>query len=108
MEELVKIVIYVPVEDADAVRQVLGEEGAGHIGNYDFCSFSQRGIGRFRPGEGTNPHIGTHDKIEDVEEERIETVCPKRIVKEVIRKVKEVHPYEEMAYDVYPLVNIDV
>lgn len=106
MEELVKIVIYVPVDHADAVRQALGDAGAGHIGNYDFCSFSQRGIGRFRPMEKAEPFIGTHGVIEEVEEERIETVCPKMIAREVIEKVTRVHPYEEMAYDVYPLMNI--
>ena len=56
-KDLVKIVIYVPVSHAGAVRRTLGECGAGHIGNYDYCSFSQKGTGRFRPGEGTNPHI---------------------------------------------------
>lgn len=106
-EELVKIVIYVPVSHGDAVRGILGEYGAGHIGNYDYCSFSQRGVGRFRPGEGTNPHVGTIGDIETVEEERIETICPRRIVRMMIEKVKSVHPYEEMAFDVYPLLNLD-
>ena len=105
MEEIVKIVIYVPVDHADAVRQALGEAGAGHIGNYDFCSFSQRGSGRFRPMAKADPFIGTHGTIEEVEEERIETVCPRKIALEVIRAVRKVHPYEEMAFDVYPLLN---
>lgn len=103
--ELVKIVIYVPVDHAEAVRKALGEAGAGHIGNYDFCSFSQRGTGRFRPGEGTDPFIGTTGTIEAVEEERIETVCSRTIVDKVIDAVRKVHPYEEMAYDIYPLLN---
>ena len=107
MEKLVKVVIYVPVTHGDDIRGALGEAGAGHIGNYDFCSFSQKGIGRFRPGEGANPHVGTVGDIEAVEEERIETVCPLRIVREIIAKVREVHPYEEMAYDVYPLLGIE-
>jgi len=105
MDELVKIVIYVPVSHADAVRQVLGETGAGHIGNYDFCSFSQKGIGRFRPGKGTDPFIGVQGRVEFVEEERIETICPKSEARDVIEKVRKVHPYEEMAFDVYPLLN---
>jgi hypothetical protein len=107
MEELVKIVIYVPIDYADAVRRTLGEGGVGHIGNYDHCSFSQRGVGRFRPKEGSDPFIGTKGEIESVEEERIETVCPRRIVKDIISRVKEVHPYEEMAYDIYPLLCIE-
>lgn len=105
--ELVKIVIYVPANHADAVRGALGESGAGAIGNYDLCSFSQRGVGRFRPGEGTNPYLGSRGEIEFVEEERIETVCPRRLASRVIEHVRRVHPYEEMAYDIYPLLGPD-
>ncbi|MCK4614073.1 MAG: hypothetical protein KAU14_04650 [Thermoplasmata archaeon] len=104
--ELVKIVIYVPMSHADVIRKALGEAGAGHIGNYDFCSFSVFGTGRFRPGKGTSPYSGREGELEAVEEERIETICPKGLVREVIKAVRKVHPYEEMAYDVYPLVNI--
>ena len=106
MEEMVKIVIYVPVTHAEEIRRVLGEAGAGHIGNYDLCSFSQRGTGRFRPMEGSDPFIGSQGKVESVEEERIETVCPKRLAVDVIEKVKAVHPYEEVAYDVYPWLDL--
>lgn len=105
MEEMVKLVIYVPITHAEVVREALGEAGAGHIGNYDHCSFSQRGTGRFRPGEGTDPFIGELGKVEAVDEERIETVCPMRKAREVLKAVRKVHPYEEMAYDVYPLLN---
>ena len=105
MEELVKIAIYAPVDHADEVRRVLGEKGAGKIGNYDFCSFSVRGIGRFRPGKGSDPFSGEQGKIGCLEEERIETVCPRKIARDVIEAVRNVHPYDEMAFDVYPLVN---
>lgn len=105
MEELVKIVVYVPVEYADAVREVLGKGGAGHIGNYDYCSFSVKGTGRFRPGRGAHPFIGEEGMIEAVEEERIETICPRKIAPKLIEEVKKIHPYEEMAFDVYPLLN---
>ena len=105
MEELVKIAIYVPVEHADEIRRVLGETGAGRIGNYDFCSFSVRGIGRFRPGQGSHPFHGAKGAFEQVEEERIEAICPRRIAERVIEAVRAVHPYDEMAFDVYPLVN---
>ena len=104
---MVKIVIYVPVTHADVVREALGEGGAGHFGVYDFCSFSQRGTGRFRPMEGSDPYIGSQGKVESVEEERIETVCPRSIALEVVERVRAVHPYEEMAYDVYPLLDLD-
>ena len=99
----VKLVIFVPLSHSDVVRQALGEAGAGKIGNYDLCSFSSRGTGRFRGNEKTNPAIGNVGKYEAVEEERIEVVVPREILKEVIEKVKVVHSYEEVAFDVYPL-----
>ncbi len=101
----VKIVIFVPIFHADAVRQALGEVGAGKIGNYDFCSFSSRGTGRFRGNEKTNPTIGESGKHEAVEEERIEVIVPREILKNVIEKVKAIHPYEEVAFDIYPIEN---
>lgn len=104
--EQVKIVIYTPLSHADTVRKALGEAGAGRIGNYDYCSFSSRGIGRFLPTEGANPAIGAVGQLEAVEEERIEVICPKDIAKDVIEKVRAVHPYEEMAYDVYQLLEL--
>lgn len=102
----IKFVVFVPLTHADAVRQALGEAGAGKIGNYDFCSFSSRGTGRFRGNEKTNPTIGKAGNYEAVEEERIEAILPREILKEVIEKVKSVHPYEEVAFDIYPLENI--
>lgn len=102
----VKFVVFVPLSHADVVRQALGEAGAGNIGNYDFCSFSSRGIGRFRGNEKANPAIGEAGKYETVEEERIEAVVPRKILKQVIEKVKSVHPYEEIAFDVYPLEDL--
>ncbi len=99
----VKLVVFVPLSHADAVRQALGEAGAGKIGNYGFCSFSSHGTGRFRGNEQTNPAIGEVGKYEAVEEERIESIVPREILKEVIEKVKTVHPYEEVAFDIYPL-----
>jgi hypothetical protein len=101
----VKLVVFTPISHADIVRQTLGEAGAGKIGNYDFCSFSSRGIGRFRGGEKSNPMIGKAGKYESVEEERIEVMVPREILEEVIKRVKLVHPYEEVAYDIYPIEN---
>jgi hypothetical protein len=99
----VKLVIFVPTTHADSVRQELGKAGAGKIGNYDFCSFSSPGIGRFRGDSFSNPSIGTSGTYESVEEERIEVVVPRTILKDVISKVKSVHPYEEVPYDIYAL-----
>ena len=102
----VKLIVSVPLSHADAVRQALGKAGAGKIGNYDFCSFSSRGMGRFRGNEKSNPSIGEAGEYEAVEEERIEVVVPREILKNVVAKMKEAHPYEEVAFDVYPLEDI--
>ena len=75
-------------------------------GNYSFCSFSSRGVGRFRPEQGANPAIGTVGKLEAVEEERIETICDRAILQDVIAAINKVHPYEEVALDVYPLEDL--
>jgi hypothetical protein len=101
--KFVKIVVYVPETDADKVREALGKAGAGSIGNYSYCSFSSKGIGRFLPGQGANPHIGTVGALETVLEERIETICQREKVKSVIAAMKAAHPYEEVAFDIYAL-----
>lgn len=101
-----KLVVFVPLSHADEVRRVLGESGAGKIGNYDSCSFSSRGTGRFRGNENSNPAIGMVGKFESVEEERIEVVVPRSIVRQVIIEINKVHPYEEVALDIYPLEDL--
>lgn len=103
----VKVVVYVPATHADAIRQALADAGAGHIGNYDSCSFSMKGIGRFRAGEGARPFIGEVGNIEEVEEERIETICKSSTIEEVLKAARAAHPYEEPAIDVYPLLNLN-
>jgi hypothetical protein len=104
--ETVKIVVFVPESHADAVRKAVGDAGAGKIGNYSHCSFSSKGQGRFLPLPGTNPTIGQVGKPETVEEERIEFVCERSLLKKVIEAMKKTHPYEEVAFDVYPLENL--
>lgn len=102
--EKVKLVVYVPESHADMVRQAMGEAGAGVIGNYTHNSFSVKGVGRFKPILGANPFIGKVGKFEEVTEERIETVCYKKDLQKIIGAIKKVHPYEEVALDVYPLL----
>ena len=102
----VKIVVTVPETHADAVREAMGRAGAGQSGHYSFCSFSSKGIGRFKPEPGANPAIGEVGRLESVEEERIEVICGRDILTEVIAAVKKAHPYEEVALDVYPLEDI--
>ena len=104
MEDMVKIVVFVPLTHTDIVRKVIGDAGGGVIGNYTYCSFSSRGVGRFNPQKGANPTIGEIGKLEEVEEERIEFVCPRDKAKQVIAAIKKVHPYEEVALDIYPLI----
>jgi len=101
-----KIVVFTPTDHADKIRGVLADSGAGHIGNYDCCSFSTKGTGRYRGLEGTKPYIGESGKIESADEEKIETICLIEKAQEIVDKVKKIHPYEEPAIDVYPLLNI--
>lgn len=101
----VKIVTFVPLANADAVRQALGEAGAGVVGNYTFCSYSSIGKGRFVPNERANPYIGTANKLETVGEERIEITCDRANAKSIIAALKQAHPYEEVTFDIYPLLD---
>ncbi len=102
-----KLVIYVPLTHADELRKALGDIGVGKIGDYDYCSFSSKGIGRFRGNKNSNPTIGEPEHFESVEEERIEFLLPKSLLKDAIKKMKEIHPYEEPAFDVYTLEDYD-
>lgn len=102
--EIVKLVVFVPESHANIVRNAMGKAGAGKIGNYGYSSFSCKGVGRFLPLKGAKPAIGKVGKLEAVKEERIETVCCKKDLDKVIKAIKEVHPYEEIAMDIYPLI----
>lgn len=103
----VKIVVFVPKSHADAVRQAMGDAGAGKIGNYSHCSYSLNGVGRYKPLEGAHPAIGNVGKVEEVEEERLECVCERGKAKMVLAAIRKVHPYEEVAFDIYPLISED-
>ena len=98
-----KIVVYVPESDADKLREAIGNAGAGKIGNYSHCTFSIKGTGRFKPLDGANPTIGEVGKSEEVAEERIETACEADKLQAVLKAIKDAHPYEEPATDVYPI-----
>lgn len=103
---LLKIAVYTPLSHAEKIREALAKSGAGKIGKYDCCSFSVKGFGRYRPLKGAKPFIGKVDKVEKVPEERIETVCPKKILKKVLAAIKKAHPYQEPAIDIYPLIDM--
>ncbi|QGG47793.1 Nif3-like dinuclear metal center hexameric protein [Heliorestis convoluta] len=104
-EELVKIAYFVPLEDEKKVRQAIGDAGAGHIGQYSHCTFRTEGTGTFLPLQGANPHIGAVGTIEEVKEMRVETIVPQKKLKAVLKALFKAHPYEEVAYDIYPLQN---
>jgi hypothetical protein len=100
-----QLVVHTPIDSAVAVRKALGKAGAGSVGNYDNCSFSVEGTGRFRPNEKANPTIGEAEEESDVPEERVEVIVPAEIIKEVIEAVLEVHPYEEPSIHIIPMVD---
>jgi dinuclear metal center YbgI/SA1388 family protein len=102
-ERMFKLVVFVPKESLDSVRDAMSSAGAGWIGNYSDCSFTSEGIGTFKPLEGTNPYIGSQGKLEKVEEYRVETVASEAIIDKVVSAMISAHPYEEVAYDIYPL-----
>lgn len=101
----VKIIVTIPIENVDEVRNAICEAGAGVIGNYTHCSMSTKCVGTFKPTDEANPYIGEKNNLEFVEEEKLEVVCDVNTVKNVISKLREVHPYEEPAIDIVPLIN---
>ncbi|MCM3387957.1 Nif3-like dinuclear metal center hexameric protein [Ureibacillus chungkukjangi] len=102
-ENLMKLALFVPDEYAEKVRHALAKAGAGSIGNYDSCSFSTNGQGRFRALEGANPFIGDIGEMEKTDEEKIEVVFIQSIKNKVLKAMLNAHPYEEPAYDLYTL-----
>lgn len=107
-ESMKKLVVYVPKDHEENVRKAIGNAGAGHIGEYSHCAFSSEGIGSFRPIEGADPYIGTVGELELVHEVRLETIFPSRLKRQVLAAMFEAHPYEEVAYDIYPVEQASV
>lgn len=104
-ELLYKLVVYVPEDHIDAVRQAISDAGAGAIGRYSHCTFTAKGTGTFLPGTQTHPYIGTPGTLEKVREGRLETIVPEHLLDGVLREMLAAHPYEEVAYDVFPMKN---
>lgn len=101
----VKIFVTIPVENVEEVRNAACEVGAGIIGNYTYCTSSTKIIGTFKPNDHANSYIGKNNKLEFVEEEKLEFVCDIDKVETVICELKKVHPYEEPAIDIVPLID---
>jgi dinuclear metal center YbgI/SA1388 family protein len=102
---LKKLVVFVPQENTEELLEALHKAGAGNIGRYSHCSFRSAGKGRFKPGEEADPHIGQANKLEEVEEERLELIVPANIEQQVLHAMLQAHPYEEVAHYVTALDN---
>ncbi|NWN92136.1 NGG1p interacting factor NIF3 [Marinobacter adhaerens] len=96
-----KLCYFVPETHLEKTKHALFEAGAGRIGDYDSCAWQCRGQGQFRPLEGSNPHLGVHDALEVVDEFRVELVCRDELIHKAVAALKQAHPYEEPAYEVY-------
>jgi dinuclear metal center YbgI/SA1388 family protein len=104
-DDLIKLVCFIPASHLDEVSWSVFGAGAGSIGNYDNCSFQISGNGTFRAGEGSNPFVGKIGKVHYEPETRFETILPRHRLKQVVKALSDSHPYEEVAYDLYPLIN---
>lgn len=103
--QLVKLVTFVPTEQAEQVRAAIFEAGAGTIGEYDCCSYNVSGQGSFRALEDANPFVGKVGKMHIEPEVRVEVICPRNLVRRAVDALLDAHPYEEPAYDIIPLEN---
>lgn len=102
-----QIVVYVPKTHLESVKTALFEAGAGKIGDYDSCAWQTLGQGQFRPLQGSAPYLGQQGKVEQVAEYRIELVCEKNVLKAAVEAMLAAHPYEEPAYSVWPLTDVN-
>ena len=103
---LKKLVTFSPVKNADEVRNALFEAGAGAVGKYDECSFNLEGKGSFKPGDGTNPHVGEKGERHYENETRIEVLFPAHLQQQLLKSLRAAHPYEEVAYYLNTLDNV--
>ena len=101
-----KICVYVPEKSVETVKQALFDAGAGRIGNYDSCCWQTEGTGQFRPLAGSNPAIGSQGEVEFVREVKIELVCEDELVARAVQALRDSHPYEEPAFDIWQLVEV--
>jgi hypothetical protein len=98
--QLLKIEFYVPEEQLQQVKQAMFDAGAGKVGGYDSCAWQVLGQGQYKPGEGSNPFKGEQGSLETLREYKVEMVCVEEFMADVVRAMKESHPYEEVAYSV--------
>ncbi len=102
-----KLCFYVPKSHLDIIKEAVFAAGAGRIGDYEYCCWQALGEGQFRPLAGSSPHIGELNKLTTVAEYRVELVCQDKFIGAVIDALQAAHPYEEPAFDVIKLEDID-
>ena len=98
-----KLNYFVPTEYKEKTKEALFSIGVGRYENYERCSFETLGTGQFKPINNANPHIGEVDTIEKVQEYKVEMICKDKLIKEAVKVLKESHPYEEVAFEVFKL-----
>ena len=103
---MIQIIVFIPVDYKEIVKEVMFDAGAGSFGSYDHCSFEHSGWGQFRPLKDSNAFIGTIGTAEKVEEVRVEMCCQKEYLDKVIKAMKEAHPYETPAYYAIDTLNL--
>ncbi len=101
-----KVIVFVPHESKESLKEAMFKAGGGRIGNYDSCCFETEGTGQFRPLENSNPAIGAQGQVEYVKETRIEMVVSDEFITPVLKAMKSAHPYEEVAHDVFKHIEI--
>ncbi|WP_373036642.1 NGG1p interacting factor NIF3 [Sulfurimonas sp.] len=98
-----KLNYFVPADAKEKTKQALFDIGVGRYENYECCSFESLGVGQFKPVKSANPHIGELNKVEEVQEYKVEMVCNDDLIKDAVTLLKEAHPYEEVAYEVFKI-----
>jgi len=101
-----KLAFFIPESDLEAVKQALFSAGAGRIGDYESCCWQVLGQGQFRPLAGSKPHIGNVGAVERLAEWKVEMVCSDKLIHKAVAVLKQAHPYEEVAYEVWKLAEI--
>ncbi len=102
-----KLIFYVPANHLEPIKDALFEKGAGRFKNYDRCCWQILGEGQFRPLSGSQPFLGKDLQLEKVPEYKVEMICSEQLIKTVSQTLLKVHPYEEPAYEIYKILNVD-
>ena len=102
-----KLEFYVPESHCEEVKNAVFAAGAGQQGNYSHCCWQTLGVGQFLPMDGSNPFIGKSGELEKVREFKVEMICEKKFIRKVVEALKKAHPYEEPAYSIFEMVEID-